>query len=586
MHLIWLIYLRTVKVFEKNSILILDKNYDIKIKIDKNEDKTPYEYDEEILEKILINKIWNDRFIEIRNYIYSDNNSLINWIVWDNWSWKSTILESIYNLSIWRPIKRICKNNEGIEFLIQKDEGIIYIFQTENDNHIKTGNKLNIWVNQINLNNYNNLDLDNLIRNNLWLLKLIFKNVLNINNFSLWIKIKSHNNSSNSKEDTIEYLFLFIKYYLWEIPNERQFQIKINELDIVFKMLTNINNQKEFCFLNIIFYFSWFCKCHSRTFVSSYEKEFKYILENMPKILEDNRENIVDTESEKDIKYIRDYFHEILTNYINPIDIDNISEVFSWIKEDIYSFRFKPYLDFLWKKYFDNNFEWWSEYFYYKIIEINENKINSYLNIIGNSNILSFDIIFTNNENQYYYFNNLSSWQKVIITLLSEINNLIDNSKLTNILLIDEPENSLHLRLQIRFLNILLENINLLKKDYKLQFQFIISTHSPFIISDIPKENLIFLERWQFFSEDKSTHNNFWLKETFLTNIADIVSNWFFLDWNNWIITWDIWTKYLKKIKSDITNNNQKINIKDKFDLIEDKFLKEMLFFLNLSEND
>ncbi len=67
-----------------------------------------------------------------------------------------------------------------------------------------------------------------------------------------------------------------------------------------------------------------------------------------------------------------------------------------------------------------------------------------------------------------------------------------------NILLIDEGEVGMHPDWQIKYIYILL---NFIKK-LDIKCQIILTSHSPFIISDIPKENIIFLDKYN--SEDES----------------------------------------------------------------------------------
>jgi hypothetical protein len=96
-------------------------------------------------------------------------------------------------------------------------------------------------------------------------------------------------------------------------------------------------------------------------------------------------------------------------------------------------------------------------------------------------------------------FNSLSGGQKLFFTfmvnMMHEVSNLIQEEKYKTInLFLDEVEVSYHPNWQKEFIkNIIkaLENIDL--KDKRINLIF--STHSPFIVSDIPKENVVFLEK-------------------------------------------------------------------------------------------
>lgn len=93
------------------------------------------------------------------------------------------------------------------------------------------------------------------------------------------------------------------------------------------------------------------------------------------------------------------------------------------------------------------------------------------------------------------------------------------------VLLFDEPETSMHPELTRNFINDLIKFLGHFQKDKK--FQLIISTHSPFILSDITQDNILLLNK-----------NNAGLCEvqrcnisTFGANIHDILSNSFFMNY-------------------------------------------------------
>jgi len=72
---------------------------------------------------------------------------------------------------------------------------------------------------------------------------------------------------------------------------------------------------------------------------------------------------------------------------------------------------------------------------------------------------------------------------------------------------------------QKKLLNYLIEMF----KDRKQEFHFIFTTHSPFMISDLPKENIIFLKDGK---QDKGVKHN----QTFGANIHTLLSDSFFMD--------------------------------------------------------
>ncbi len=86
-------------------------------------------------------------------------------------------------------------------------------------------------------------------------------------------------------------------------------------------------------------------------------------------------------------------------------------------------------------------------------------------------------------------FNSLSHGQK---TIYSFIVNLVNYNNNEFLFFLDEPDNTLHPNWQKKFLNELIEIIKKLNK----RAHIIITTHSPFLLSDLPKENVIFLEKY------------------------------------------------------------------------------------------
>jgi predicted ATPase len=128
-------------------------------------------------------------------------------------------------------------------------------------------------------------------------------------------------------------------------------------------------------------------------------------------------------------------------------------------------------------------------------------------------------------------FNTLSGGQKLFFTfmvnMMYEVSNLIQEDKYKTInLFLDEVEASYHPNWQKEFIKNIskaLENIDL--KDKKINLFF--STHSPFILSDLPKKNVIFLKK----DENENCKNV--TKEinidTFGANIHTLLSHGFFM---------------------------------------------------------
>lgn len=93
------------------------------------------------------------------------------------------------------------------------------------------------------------------------------------------------------------------------------------------------------------------------------------------------------------------------------------------------------------------------------------------------------------------------------------------------IILLDEPESRMHPELTRIFISNLISFLSDLSEGKK-KFQIIISTHSPFILSDIQSENIIYLEKNKNGFCIANTKNI----KTFGANIHNLLKNGFFMD--------------------------------------------------------
>jgi ABC-type multidrug transport system ATPase subunit len=157
-------------------------------------------------------------------------------------------------------------------------------------------------------------------------------------------------------------------------------------------------------------------------------------------------------------------------------------------------------------------------------LEIFENEDDTrcfmYLNKIG---FLEYD--FFDGEKT---FSSLSSGEKnffVELTILSnEIKGFLKYEKENRYLLLifDESDITFHPKWQKFFLNEILNLLKNYKRD-EIRFQIVITSHSPFILSDLPKENVIFLEKGkQVYPFENG--------QTFGANIHTLLSHGFFMD--------------------------------------------------------
>lgn len=128
-------------------------------------------------------------------------------------------------------------------------------------------------------------------------------------------------------------------------------------------------------------------------------------------------------------------------------------------------------------------------------------------------------IDFEDEINRKYF--DLSFGERKFFTEMLMIFYAIKESEKNEILVVlDEPDLTLHPDWQKKYIN---EMIKLLSNFSEKRFHLIVTTHSPFLLSDLPKENIIFLEKGKqvYPFEDG--------KQTFGANIHTLLSHGFFM---------------------------------------------------------
>lgn len=131
---------------------------------------------------------------------------------------------------------------------------------------------------------------------------------------------------------------------------------------------------------------------------------------------------------------------------------------------------------------------------------------------------------------EYEFNRNLSSGELSFLTLISRIHSLrykTMNKEKDFFILLDEPEMYFHLEWQRKFFSLFSTYLNIYFNKAK-SIHLIITSHSPFLISDIPRENVIFLKK------DKDNGKTVvddpeGLENTFAANIHTLAKNGFFM---------------------------------------------------------
>jgi predicted ATPase len=177
----------------------------------------------------------------------------------------------------------------------------------------------------------------------------------------------------------------------------------------------------------------------------------------------------------------------------------------------------------------------------FKKRRIEDNANSFYVDITGAIEILSSYEAYIDSVPSDYTRNfistnwrNLSSGESALLDLYSRLYfakvNRLDIEKAETgktieflYILIDEGEAGFHPQWQSEYLERLLRFIKLLFIDY--QIQLIITSHSPFLVSDLPKENLIFIEKIDGYCKVVPFNED----QTFAANIHTLFAHQFFM---------------------------------------------------------
>ncbi|MBK0371160.1 AAA family ATPase [Flavobacterium agrisoli] len=182
----------------------------------------------------------------------------------------------------------------------------------------------------------------------------------------------------------------------------------------------------------------------------------------------------------------------------------------------------------------------WSKYIQKELININElskvlnKKVDKQNTIIE---LLPPAIFQTKlfSKNKIDLLDRISSGERQLIhslsTVLYHLTNLnsVENDeilvkfKYVNIIL-DEIELYFHPEFQKKFIKRLIDEINNIKLRNIKGINILIISHSPFILSDIPKQNVLFLEKGSPVDLEKFKHTN-----TFGANFSDLLTESFFI---------------------------------------------------------
>lgn len=173
-------------------------------------------------------------------------------------------------------------------------------------------------------------------------------------------------------------------------------------------------------------------------------------------------------------------------------------------------------------------------------------------------------------------FLNFFSWLSLIAFFNLINNKLIDSTKDNILLLIDEIDLYMHPEWQTRIIFDFISEIKRQFKDKNKKIQIIFATHSPIILSDMPKTNIVYMSKDEDKNEDKNKNiivNRSTRRETFGANIYKLFNDSFFLSEKGLV------GKFAKdKINEVYKTINKAKSSKDK---LTDGELKKCKFIIN-----
>ncbi|MGQ7107098.1 AAA family ATPase [Bacillus cereus group sp. Bce041] len=180
----------------------------------------------------------------------------------------------------------------------------------------------------------------------------------------------------------------------------------------------------------------------------------------------------------------------------------------------------------------------------------------------------------------HVYYSNMSRGEMLFVNHFSSLYKalaLSENPSVRNIIIcLDEPEESFHPEWARKYIYYLTTFLNQVKKGQHIKYQVIISTHSPFIVSDIPKNNITCIK----LLEQDGAYTRITEKANFGfgSNLYDIIKDDFFLNSSIGEFATREINKVLERINI-LSNYNEEVvkEIQSFINIIDDKFIQNKL---------
>lgn len=192
-------------------------------------------------------------------------------------------------------------------------------------------------------------------------------------------------------------------------------------------------------------------------------------------------------------------------------------------------------------------------------------------------------LIPQNRENKSIPLNHLSSGERQLIYLMStlvyhainidsvpKVENRVKYERLN--LVMDEVEICFHPEYQRIFVNRLVKMLNRMKLNEKFDINVIITTHSPFVLSDIPDANILCLKKGE------PHRGGDVLKRTFCANVYDLLANQFFMSEFVGEFAHEKLDLLIKKVnQKKRLKEDEYQRLKEEVNLVGDDFIREKL---------
>ncbi len=313
---------------------------------------------------------------------------------------------------------------------------------------------------------------------------LSIKDNLNTNHF--YEQFKKLMDKDSKKFDFINKSFIFDKYYLY--INEPS---SLEKEKIFWKLL--LETMKD----NMSVYSGGFLE--SSPDEIAFKKEYDELINKLGKL---------DTEKIKE-KYDR------FADYLNKTKM--ISNIPKFTKDDIkrasHNFTYDETLNL----YKTNN------------MKFSENINDELINLLKKKLLIKENYINTEDTFSKYDYSSLSAGEQRLLSLFTNLfyQKLIsEKEKEIDVILLDEPDTFLHPQWQKELFSLIVKGFKKIKLN---NCHIILTSHSPFLLSDIPRQNIIFLDKDEK-GNCKVVDGLKEKKQTFGANIHTLLSDSFFME--------------------------------------------------------